>query len=241
MSKFVALILAGGVGTRLGADIPKQYIEVGGKPIFLYCTERFAKNERISNVVIAAAKEWIPFIEEWLSNAGLETRVSVITGGSSRNHTIQKGFEYFLEAGYPEDTVVLFHDAVRAGISSKMIADYLDAAQEVCGFRGLTSGVPVKDTIFVSNEGNRIDGLLKRSTLLAGYTPEVYPLGSFYELFREKTEEELAVMTSGCEMAFRNGWDIRMIPGEESNYKITTKEDMLQFRYEVEVLGKYKN
>ena len=89
--------------------------------------------------------------------------------------------------------------------------------------------LPLKDTIYLSKDGTKIDGLLNRSELFAGQAPEAFRFGKYYEINSCLSEAELEAVRGSSEIAFRRGLAVNLIPGEESNYKITTREDLDRF------------
>lgn len=230
----VALILAGGVGSRLGSDIPKQYIQVGGKPIIVYCLERFAANKSIDAIVVAAAMQWIPFVNERIDEFAIDKVVAVIEGGSSRQHSIMKGLQFLKEQNYPDDSNIIIHDAARPCVSGTMIDSLINGLGDADGVMPV---LPVKDTMYVSKTGKQIDGLLNRSELYGGQAPEMFCLGKYYEINAALTERELELVRGSSEIAYHNGLVVNLIPGDEGNYKITTQEDLARFAQQISKMG----
>lgn len=222
----VAVILAGGVGSRLGTDVPKQYIEVGGKPIISYCMERFEHNTNVDGMIVVAAEQWIPYVKEWVAKCGFQKVSAVIDGGSSRQHSVVKGLQYYLEQGLAADANVMIHDAARPGISDELINALLSGMENADGVMPV---LPVKDAMYVSKDGRRIDRLLNRSELYRGQSPEIFHFGKFYEINHNLTEQQLEEIRGCSELAYRNGLTVNLIPGDEENYKITTKDDLKRF------------
>lgn len=226
MSKNVVLVLAGGVGSRVGANIPKQYVEVDGKPILMYCLEQFQKHERIDDILIAVSEPWIPYVEQWVQKCGIHKVKAVITGGSSRQHSAVNGLRYMKDQGYHEDARVLIHDAARPGVSQDLIDRILDGME---GAYGVLPVLPMKDAIYVSKSGAKVDGTCDRSELFAGQAPEMFHFGKYYELNAAMTDQQLQDTKGSSEVLFRSGLTINLVPGDEKVYKITTQADLDRF------------
>jgi len=219
----IALILAGGTGTRLRNDIPKQYIKVGGKPVISYCVETLTSHEMIDYIVIAADNEWQNFILENVSDEKLH---GFSQPGRNRQMSVFNGLKEILKFA-SEDDFVLIHDAARPLLSAELITECLTA---VCGHDGVMPVLPMKDTVYMSNDGNTVSSLLERNKIFAGQAPEVFVLGRYYEANKNLTDEQLLKINGSTEPAIKEGLDVVMIAGDENNFKITTAEDMERFR-----------
>lgn len=244
-----ALLLSGGTGTRMGVETPKQYIEVNGKPIIAYCLRTLLSYERIDAVQIVANEMWHDVIlqsvtdlcgmEEYGNSVSgeaaggmlLSESVSKIRGfsepGKTRQLSILNGLEdirtYAAESDY-----VLIHDAARPLLSAKQISDCLDAV--AAGHDGAIPVLPMKDTVYYSEEGKAVTSLLDRSRIFAGQAPEIFVLGKYYEANRTLLPERILKINGSTEPAVMAGMDIAMIPGDEENFKITTKADLERFQ-----------
>lgn len=226
----IALILSGGTGTRMGGDIPKQYIKVGGKPIFTYCAESLLSHDRIDAIQIVADPLWQEEILGWYKRAGSSLWEKKFRGfsspGETRQLSIYHGLEDIME--YADDTDYVFiHDAARPLLSAEIIADCLDGASD---HDGAMPVLPMKDTVYYSRSGNVVDRLLDRSTIFAGQAPEVFLLGRYYEANRSLFPDRIWEINGSTEPAVLAGMDIAMIPGDEKNFKITTMADLERFR-----------
>lgn len=226
----IALLLSGGTGLRLGADIPKQYIKVGGKPIISYCIETLSVHEGIDGIQIVADGQWHGEIKEWLAKADVKGKFRGFSmPGSNRQLSIFNGLESI--KAYASDTdTVLIHDAARPFLSQKMITDCLDAVE---GYDGVIPVLPMKDTVYESTDGKTISRLLDRSRIYAGQAPELFRLGSYYEANRRLLPERIFAINGSTEPAVMAGMKMAVIPGDENNFKITTKADLERFRQSI--------
>ena len=163
-----ALILSGGTGNRLGTEIPKQYIKVGGRPIISYCIEQLSCHERIDSIQIVAAQSWHQTILDCLEKYDIKRKFRGFSKpGETRQLSIYHGVEDIKR--YTEDSdVVLIHDAARPLLSAQMITDCLSA---VIGHDGVLPVLPMKDTVYQSVDGRKISALLNRSEILQGRHP----------------------------------------------------------------------
>lgn len=222
----IALILSGGTGNRLGADIPKQYITVGDKPIISYCIECLSRHKRIDAIQITAAPEWQGRISRWLARAdeGGKFRGYSLPGGN-RQLSILHGLEDI--RGYADSSDwVLIHDAARPMLPRQLVDGCLDAAR---GHEGAVPVLPMKDTVYFSEDGHTVSSLLKRDALYAGQAPEVFRLGKYYEANKRLSPQQILQVNGSTEPAVMAGMDMVMLPGDERNFKITTREDLDRF------------
>lgn len=224
----IAIILSGGTGTRMGlTDCPKQYIVVAEKPVLIYTLEKFQHSEVIDKIVIVAAEEWQPSISGWLTKYGISKTVIFASPGKQRQTSILNGLKVCMEHTLTADDVVIIHDAARPLVSPKMISDCIRAAQK---YGGCMPVLPLKDTVYQSENGQDISGLLDRNTLFAGQAPEAFLLRQYANINMEADEEELEAYKGTSEIAYKNGITVHLIPGDENNFKITTKADLEKFR-----------
>ena len=219
-----AIILAGGSGSRFGSETPKQYLMVNGRPIFTYCFQVFAEHPMIDSILIAAAKEWEAFIEEWVSKIGPQKFRGFAPPGANRQQSIYNGLRTLKRMNADDNDIVMVHDSPRPLVSPQIVTDALQAMTG--DVDGAMPAITVKDTIYYSESGDKIDGLLNRDCLLAGQTPECYRLGKYYDIHAGMSEEELGAIHGSSEIAFQRGMKIRVVRGSERNYKITTEEDL---------------
>lgn len=222
----IALVLSGGTGSRLGAAIPKQYIEVHGKPIITYCLETLALHERIDAIQIVAEKAWQGFIMDHTAIPAFGQKLRGFSlPGENRQLSIWNGLES-IRSYAKEDAHVLIHDAARPLLSTNLIDRCLQAVE---GYDGVLPVLPMKDTVYMSEDGEKISFLLERSRIFAGQAPEVFKVEAYYKANRALLPEKILHINGSTEPAIMAGMNIRMIPGDERNFKITTEEDLLRF------------
>lgn len=222
----IALILSGGTGNRLGADIPKQYIEAGGRPVICYCIECLSRHHRIDGIQIVAAYEWREKLFQWLARADVNRKFRGYSlPGENRQLSILHGLEDIRKYAADSDWV-LIHDAARPMLPGRLVDGCLDGARE---HEGAVPVLPMKDTVYASEDGHTVSSLLNRDAIYAGQAPEVFRLGKYYEANKCLMPRRILKIHGSTEPAIMAGMDIAMIPGEESNFKITTKADLDRF------------
>lgn len=217
----IALILSGGTGTRLGNDIPKQYLECGGKKIVTYCLETFQKCNFVDVIWVVAHEEFREVFEK--------TEFSKIKGfsspGKTRQLSIYNGLKDIACFASAEDMVII-HDAARPLVSEQLICELIEKTKD-CD--GAIPVLPMKDTVYFSEDGQRISKLVKREKIYAGQAPESFLYGKYLTANERLLPDEIYKINGSTEPAIMAGMNIAMIPGDERNFKITTKQDLERF------------
>ena len=135
------------------------------------------------------------------------------------------GLTDILKYASPED-IVMIHDAARPCLSAEMISQGIAAMK---GHDGVLPVLSMKDTVYLSEDGRTVSSLLNRSQVFAGQAPEFFVLGKYYEANQRLLPEKILSINGSTEPAILAGLDIVMIPGDEGNFKITTKADLERF------------
>ncbi len=235
----IALVLSGGTGARLGAPVPKQYLEAGGKPVAAYCLETLLRHERIDAVQVVAGSAWHGLLLSCMEALGDAPAQGERAGhpagrkfrgftlpGETRQLSVMNGLTDIL--GYACGTdCVLIHDAARPLLSAGLVSACLSA---LGSHDGVLPVLPMKDTVYSSEDGKAVTSLLDRGKLFAGQAPEAFRLGKYYEANRRLLPERILAVNGSTEPAVMAGMDIALVPGEEGNFKITTKADLERFR-----------
>ncbi len=227
----IAIILSGGQGTRLGGNIPKQYMEVAGKPIIAFSLRTFEEHRQIDAIVVVAAEEWKAFIKNWVDHEQINKFVGFADAGSSRQHSILNGLKKAYEIGAVDSDQVIIHDAARPNVTEAIIEACIDGLSEA---DGVMPALPLKDTVYMSEDGKMIQSLLNRDFLYAGQAPESFILGKYFAVQKDMNEEELDKVRGSSEVAFQNNLKVKIASGDEHNYKITTMTDLHKFKSEKE-------
>ena len=230
-----AIILAGGVGSRLKNDRPKQYIEVNGTPVIGYVLKTFQQNELVSKIIIVCNEEWYEYLDHWMANNPIPKFCGYADGGDSRQASIYSGLRLAKMDGIEDEDVVVIHDSARPNLSQKVLTAVLKKAIE---FDGCMATITVKDGCYYSEDGEHVMRPVDRDKLHAGQTPEAFKFGKYYYAHDGVTNAELATFRGTSEIGLKHGMDIHIVPGEDINYKITTMEDLEKFKFEQEEANK---
>lgn len=240
----IALVLAGGTGTRLGADIPKQYIEVNGRMIIDYCLKTLDESDYIDAIWIVADSVWQDKIKKpekfgRFSEPGKNRQLSIYNGIKDileyiSDSSIQNDNKDIYKNGIKANTgigginTVLIHDAARPLLKEDTIRLCMDSIYKD-GYDGAMPVLPMKDTIYVSADGRKIDSLIDRATVYAGQAPELFILDKYVEANKALLPDIILGINGSSEPAVMAGMNIALIQGDENNYKITTKADLDRF------------
>lgn len=221
-----AVICAGGIGSRMGnAEKPKQYLNVGGKPIILHTIEKFVVNEEFEKIIVLVPESWISYTKDIINKhlQGIE-KVEIMAGGSDRNSTIMNAINYIEEKfGLDDDTIIVTHDAVRPFVTHRIIMDNIEAAVKV---GACDTVIPATDTIVESLDGEKISSIPDRSKVYQGQTPQSFRAKRLKELYSSLTDEEKAILTDAAKIYLLKGEAVHLVRGEVFNIKITYPYDL---------------
>ena len=220
-----AAVLAGGVGSRMqNTDLPKQFLDLGDKPILLHTVEKMLMNSRIDRVYVGINPDWQTYCEDLIAkHLGKEERLTVVPGGKDRNGTIINVIAAIeAEFGLGEEDIIITHDAVRPFVTQRILDDNIDAAL-ACG--ACDTVVKASDTIVRSEDGSVITEIPPRDPLYQGQTPQSFNLKMLKSCFEEMTDGERAILTDACKICVLKGKPVKLVQGEVLNFKITTVGD----------------
>lgn len=220
-----AAILAGGIGSRMASEKPKQYINIGGKPIILHTIEKFCLCSEFEEILILCPKDWIEYTKGLIAkHISPSDRIKVIEGGNTRNETIQNAISYIEASGnLDEDTVIVTHDAVRPFVTYRIIKDNIEAA---VNYGACDTVVPATDTIVASEDGDIISAIPDRAKLYQGQTPQSFNALKLQKLYRSLTEDEKDILTDAAKIFVIKGEPVKLVKGETYNVKITYPYDL---------------
>lgn len=220
------VVLAGGIGSRMGnVDKPKQFLEIGKRPIIVHTVEKFLVNSRIDKVIVLCPEQWISYTRDLFKKYGVPTEsLSIIQGGKTRNDTIMNAIAFIEETdGLQEDTVVVTHDSVRPFLTHRIINDNIEAALSGVA---CDTVVPATDTIVESRDGKVISQIPDRSHYYQGQTPQSFRAKHFKDLYNSLTDEEKVILTDAAKVFVIKGEKVALVQGETFNIKITYPYDL---------------
>ena len=220
-----AVILAGGTGSRMGsADMPKQFLEIKGKPILNHTVEKFLPNPAFEKIIILSPKAWIGHTKEIIRKySGSSDRIAIIEGGKTRNETIMNAIAYIdREYTLDDDTVIVTHDSVRPFVTHRIIEENIKAAEK---YGACDTVVPATDTI-VEGDGQQISSIPDRSRMYQGQTPQSFKAKLLRDTYMSLSEDEKAILTDAAKILVIKGVDVKLVRGETYNIKITYPYDL---------------
>lgn len=220
------VILAGGVGSRMGGEKPKQYLTVKNKPVIVYTAEKFLACAELEKVIILCPAKWVEYtknlVKKYISAA--ENRVAVIEGGTTRNETIMNSIDFIeAEGNLDEDTIIVTHDSVRPFVTHRIIAENIEACRK---FGACDTVIPATDTIVESENGLNISNIPNRSFMYQGQTPQSFKALRLREIYNSLTESEKDILTDAAKIYVLKGEKVALVAGETFNIKITYPYDL---------------
>lgn len=231
----VAVILAGGVGSRLGAGIPKQFVEILGKPILAYTIEPFERHPDIDAILVVCVKPYMDYIWELKEKYGFSKLRWVTEGGSTFQGSVINGVDFLSDKAQPDDTV-LFHFGASPFIKPEIISDVI----RVCREKG-TNAISTTDYLLLSGNKkstksvydpeNYTDEYINRDTIAVMNTPHAFRYGFIVDMYKEAFESGIidTVEPHTTTLMYAMGKPIYFAKGSQDNIKITTKEDLELF------------
>lgn len=215
------IFACGGSGTRMGADIPKQFLRLGGKTILQLSLERILQADDSIRIVLALPARYRDFWLEECEAMGFQVRQSIVEGGITRFHSVKNALEKV-----PDGALVAVHDAVRPFVPAELVRQLFDAAET---FPAVVPVIPVTDTLKVLRAD--ADGVLQevpgqkadRSILYGAQTPQVFASGILKKAYSQAYDTSF---TDDASVVAACGVGIKYIPGHKYNIKLTTPEDM---------------
>lgn len=216
----IAIILSGGTGLRASTDIPKQYIEVNNTPVIADSIGVFERHEDISKYVIVASDEWTDYITKFTG----DKFIGFAPAGKTRQLSILNGLKALSNIASDDDTIII-HDAARPFVS----AETINALVKACKTHdGAMPALPVKDTMYI-RKGDKVHSLIDRDTIISGQAPEAFLYKKYFNANEVLLPEKILSIKGSTEPAFMAGMDVAVIDGDENNFKITTKQDLVRY------------
>lgn len=226
MSKVFGVVLAGGIGARMGnVEKPKQFLELGGKPIIIHTIEKFAVHPGFGEVLVLSPRAWVTYTQDIVRKFIPPVRkVTVLQGGDTRNETIMNAIRYIEEQGdLDEETVIVTHDSVRPFVTHRILEENIRYARE---YGACDTVIPATDTIVESKDNTRITDIPNRKYMYQGQTPQSFRAKKLKEQYEALNEEEKAILTDACKIMVLKGEHVHLVQGEVFNIKITYPYDI---------------
>ena len=229
----IAIIFAGGTGTRMNSKaVPKQFLELHGKPILVYTLEQFEQCDEIDGIILVCIESWIPHCEKLLAKFGIRKVAAVVPGGEtgllSRYHGIRKAAEL-----YPPDSICLLHDGVRPLIDREVIEKNIECVKANGSSITVT---PATETVAVRSEtGNTVGEIFDRSRCQLARAPQCFRLKELLAVHEATVGSGIRDCIDTAFLMQQNGYPLYTVEGPAENIKITTPMDFYFFRAVVDM------
>lgn len=223
----VALLTAAGSGTRMGQDVPKQFLHVHDKPVIIYTMERFQRNPQIDAICVVTMPNWMEFVKSYAMQFGINKLKWVVAGGATGQESIRNGLEAVAAECDPANTVVMVHDGNRPMIDDGIIADSLAVFREN---GSAVAVIPCTEVVFNSKSPTEAQVEIPREELWRTQTPHTFTLKKLLWACDEAKAKGLTGMAAMCQLMARLGETTYFSKGSEKNLKLTTMDDMDIFK-----------
>jgi 2-C-methyl-D-erythritol 4-phosphate cytidylyltransferase len=210
-----AVIVAGGSGTRMGKELPKQFLKLKDKVILIHSISVFLKAYPDIRVIVVLPAEYISYTEQLLSEESVKGDIVLVEGGATRFNSVKNGLGHIGNAD-----IVFVHDAVRCLVSTQLIQSCSDAAAQ---YGSAIPVIPVRDSMRRVNPAENTSTIVERDHLVIVQTPQTFQLSMLLPAF---DVEYHPMFTDEASVVEKTGQQVHLIPGEETNIKITFPEDL---------------
>ena len=222
----VALLTAAGSGTRMGQDIPKQFIHVDNKPLIIHTMEVFQNHPSIDAILVVTLPAWIAVLQAYASQFNISKLRWVVPGGSTGQESIHNGL-LVLSKELAKDDIIMVHDGNRCLVSSEIISNSLATFHE---HGSAVAAIPCVEAVFRSNDdGFSSNESIPREQLFRTQTPHTYSLKKLLWAHDEAQKQNIKNTAASCTLMQRLGETVYFSKGSETNLKITTIDDMMIF------------
>lgn len=222
------LIIAGGVGKRMGMDIPKQFIMVEGKPIIIYTLESFQNHPDIDQILVVCKEGWDETLWGYVHQYKLDKVKWIIKGGTLGQYSINNGVQ-FLKDHCKDSDIVVIHDGIRPLVDELVLSDVIVKAKE---FGNAVTSMPYNEQIFVKKTEETTTQYIDRNTLRRVSTPQAYQFGKLAWAYDKAIAENIGMTDSSYTntMMVDLGETLHFAAGSDKNIKLTTTDDLAMFK-----------
>ena len=224
MSRITAILPAAGLGTRMGAETPKQFLELDGVSIVMLSLRRIASCELVTEIIVATRGDGVAWLEEQIRREKFKQSIRVVRGGNSRQESVARALEHV-----GSDTeLVLVHDAVRPFVTQEQIVLVIEEARRC---HAAILGIPAMDTVkevkraSLPEDVALITATIPRERVVLAQTPQVFATKLLKEAFARAATDEVST-SDEAGLVERIGHDVHVVLGSERNIKITKPTDM---------------
>lgn len=224
----IAIIIAGGSGQRMREEIPKQFIEVDGRPVIIYTLETFERCPEIDAIAVVCVEGWQEALREYGARYGITKLRWVIDGGATAQESIRNGV-FALESVCRGDDIVVVHDGVRPLVEDFVLTDVLATCRK---YGNAVTAMPYNEQIFIADDGLSTTRYIPRETLRRVSTPQAYRFALLDEKYHEAYEKKIGIYGSAYAntMMVELGQRLYFAAGSDKNIKLTTQDDLALFK-----------
>ena len=224
----IALIIAGGSGSRMGQDIPKQFINVYDKPVIIYTLENFQKHPKIDAIEVVCIDGWHDVLWAYAKQFSIDKLKWVIPNGNTAQESIRNGLLALKEHCTQEDIVVI-HDGIRPMLDDFVLSDVIIQCQK---HGNAVTALPYNEQIFIADDDFSTTAYIPRETLRRVSTPQAYPYGKLYWAYEKAFAEQVGIHagTYANTLMVELGERLYLSAGSDKNIKLTTKDDLELFK-----------
>lgn len=219
------LILAGGVGQRMRrTGMPKQFLEVFGKPIIIYTLQKFEYCENIDAVVIVCHSSWKDYMESMLQRYGIKKVKTVVSGGKDRQESVLNGLKYIQANGALDEDVIVIHDGVRPLIQENILSENIRVAMK---YGNAMTVRPVIESVVITDKDEvGFEDFKKRDDTYSLTAPQSFKLGVLTQAYKDIEGKDTPIPLLDSALVFTYlGNKIHIIKENNNNIKVTTPED----------------
>lgn len=224
----VAIIIAGGVGNRMGQEIPKQFINVYDKPVLIYTLESFQKHPQVDAIEVVCIDGWQDMVWAYAKQFSITKLKWIVTGGASGQESIRNGV-YNLKDECAKDDIIIIHDGVRPLVDEEVLSDVIIKCKK---YGNAVTSLPYNEQIFIIDDEKSTTKYIPRETLRRVSTPQAYTYGKLDWAYHEAFEREIGIYGSSYTntMMVELGERLYFAAGSDKNIKLTTKDDLEIFK-----------
>lgn len=214
MNKASFILLAGGTGSRMKRDIPKQFLMIAGKPIIMHILERIDKLEEINEIIIVCHSNYIELMKKYINSYMIKTRCIIINGGDSRQESVFNGLKN------ASNNIVIIHEAARPFVKLSEFKTLINSE-----YNNVIYGRKIPFTVLQGKD--KITGLLQRDELINVQLPQKFDRNLLLECHKKARDQSMTFTEDSSMVYFFNKEEIYIIEGTEYNIKITDSVDLL--------------
>ncbi|OUP07324.1 IspD/TarI family cytidylyltransferase [Anaeromassilibacillus sp. An200] len=224
----VGLILAGGNGSRMGQDIPKQFINIYDKPVIIYTLEGFQRHPEIDMIVVVCVDGWHDVLRAYSKQFGIDKLKEIVSNGNTAQESIRNGL-FALEKYCTSDDIVIIHDGIRPMIENFVLSDIIVKCRK---YGNAVTSLPYNEQIFVADDEISTTKYIPRETLRRVSTPQAYTYGKILWAYQKAFQENIGLQdgTYANTLMVELGERLYFAAGSEKNIKLTTKDDLELFK-----------